>query len=165
MDKKQNRTNNLESFLIDSSILVSTFSQKESKERRAIAARVIGQGVGKASITQQNIVEFTNTMLYSLKSQNPKAILEIINDLQSVFKIFQYSKEGVAQALELAIDYKIDFNDALIAQTMLDNKIAVIYTENTKNFAKVPGIKAINPFTVKRLKSSRIGVPVRSKKK
>ena len=36
--------------------------------------------------------------------------------------------------------------DAFIAATMIENKIFNIYTENTKDFSKIDGIKARNPF-------------------
>jgi predicted nucleic acid-binding protein len=151
MDKKRNLINNQNSFLIDSSILVSAFSQKEKKERRIIAAKLIELGIDYACIAQQNLIEFTNIMLYSLKSQNSKEILEIIKDFQSIFNVLQYSKDSIFQAIELAIYYKIDFNDVLLAQTMLNNNIRLIYTENTKDFNKIPGIKAISPFTDKKI--------------
>ena len=40
----------------------------------------------------------------------------------------------------------INYWDAFIAATMIENKIFNIYTENTKDFLKIDGIKARNPF-------------------
>jgi len=41
---------------------------------------------------------------------------------------------------------KVSFWDALIAETMKENGVTKIYTENERDFKKIPGIKVINPF-------------------
>ena len=40
----------------------------------------------------------------------------------------------------------VPFWDALIAETMKENGISKIITENEKDFRRIPGITAVNPF-------------------
>lgn len=48
--------------------------------------------------------------------------------------------------MNTAINQKVDFWDALIAETMKENGIVKIYTENEQDFMKIPGIKVVNPL-------------------
>lgn len=132
-------------FFIDAGILITAFSEKGKKERREIASRILGAGIRKAHISQESIIDLINSLL-SKNSYNAEAITEIIEDLQLVFKIINCSKEQILQAIKLTDKTKIDFRDAIIAQAMIDNNIVIIFTENTKEFKKIKGIKAINPF-------------------
>jgi predicted nucleic acid-binding protein len=90
-------------------------------------------------------------MKNKLKSMDDLEIIETLNDFNSVFKVLFYSPETINKAISLSLETKVHFFDALLAQTMLDNNVHLIYTENTKDFNKIPGIKAINPFTDKKI--------------
>jgi predicted nucleic acid-binding protein len=127
-------------FFIDTSILISAFSNKENKKRKEIASKILESGIKKAYTSQQNIIEFIS------RYPNLKNKDEIVEDLLLVFKIAGYSKETILKAIKLAEKHKIDFKDALIAQTMIYNQLYIIFTENTKDFKKIKEIKAINPF-------------------
>jgi len=41
---------------------------------------------------------------------------------------------------------KVSIWDSLIAETALENGIVKIYTENLKDFKKIPGLKVVNPM-------------------
>lgn len=43
-------------------------------------------------------------------------------------------------------DYQTHYWDYLIASTMKENAVKEIYTENTKDFEKIPELKVVNPF-------------------
>jgi predicted nucleic acid-binding protein len=132
-------------FFIDAGILITAFSEKEKKERRIIAARVLDAGISKAHISQESIIDLVNSLL-SKNSSDTEAIIEIIEDLQLVFKVITCSKEQILKAIRLTEKPKMNLKDAIIAQAMIDNNIEIIFTENTKNFRKIRRIKAINPF-------------------
>lgn len=44
------------------------------------------------------------------------------------------------------IEYNAPFWDLLIAETMKENGITEIVTENERDFSKIPGIRLTNPF-------------------
>lgn len=92
----------------------------------------------------QNFTAFPQT-----KIENPiptEKSKEFIKAIATNFNILSYDENTVMEAVNLEQKFGIHFWDALIAATMQENSIDTIYTENTKDFAKVPWLKAINPF-------------------
>jgi len=142
-----------EPYLIDTNVLVISQSRKESEEKRNNAIFILDFSLtGKYGyLSIQNFIEFVNVMKNKLKSMDDLEIIETLNDFNSVFKVLFYSPETINKAISLSIETKVHFFDALLAQTMLDNNVHLIYTENIKDFNKIPGIKAINPFTDKKI--------------
>lgn len=57
-----------------------------------------------------------------------------------------YTTETVNRTITSSKAIDIIFWDILIAETMKENGIDTIYTENEKDFKKIPGIKVINPL-------------------
>lgn len=142
-----------EQYLIDTNILVISQSRKESEERRLIAAAIVESGTIKknAFVSIQNFVEFANVIKQKLKSLDDNEIQEALIDFKSAFTVLFYSENTVSAAVKLSSEKKVHFFDALLAQNMLEHNVRIIYTENTKDFNKIPGIKAINPFTDKKI--------------
>jgi predicted nucleic acid-binding protein len=50
---------------------------------------------------------------------------------------------------KISKQHKIHFFDSLLAATMQENGISKILTENVKDFNKIAGIEAENPFDMK----------------
>ena len=153
-----------EQYLIDTNILVISQSKKESEERRLIAAAIVESGTIRknAFVSIQNFVEFANVIKQKLRSLDDNEIQEALIDFKSAFTVLFYSENTVSAAIKLSSEITVHFFDALLAQTMLENNVRVIYTENTKDFNKIPGIKAINPFTDKKM--ARLCEKVRKQK-
>jgi predicted nucleic acid-binding protein len=78
--------------------------------------------------------------------ENAKTIVEGIIESENWAKIDYNSRTVRKAAITVNNDNSLHFWDALIAETMIENKITEIYTENTKDFEKIPGIRAINPM-------------------
>ncbi len=49
-------------------------------------------------------------------------------------------------AVEAGVNARRRIFDYFLAQTMMDNSIEIIYTQNTKDFAGIESIQAVNPF-------------------
>jgi predicted nucleic acid-binding protein len=62
------------------------------------------------------------------------------------WKKINYNENIIKKAINVTIEFKAKFWDAVIAETMKENEIVKIYTENEDDFKKIPGIKVINPF-------------------
>lgn len=136
-----------DSYLIDTSILVSALLEKEKEDKRNVAVKVVSNGINKACLCEQNLIEFVDALnLGQLDPKEQDEVKIIIHDFRSVYSILFPSKETLEHALLLSITKKISFDVAYIAQIMFENGIGTIYTEREKEFKKVPGIKAINPF-------------------
>jgi len=137
-------------FFVDTNILVYAFDESE-KPKRIIAKKIIeevtkGNAIG--FISNQVLAEFFVALTKKIENPLNKTDAEaIVNGfIDSVhWKKINYSDQTVSKAIETSIKTNSHFWDALIAEAMLENKIYVLLTENTKDF-KCEHIKTINPF-------------------
>ncbi|MEK6970468.1 MAG: PIN domain-containing protein [archaeon] len=137
------------SSLIDSNILIYYLDLDEKEKHDKAVDFIQERLIGKDTVVSvQNLAEFsynmsTNKTIPSIE----KEIEDTIREMIDVFEVIFYSPLTIIRANELQKEYKIHFWDALIVATMQENHISIIYTEDTKDFERIPGIKAINPFT------------------
>jgi predicted nucleic acid-binding protein len=136
--------------LIDSNIIIYAFDSTE-KKKHEVAKRLLMKGFEgeKFVFSVQNLSEFF--VVITKKVPNPISAKEantIIKKLAMTdhFWILNFNAVTITKAIEFVEKYKISYWDALIAATMLEKDINIIYTENTKDFSKIPEIKAINPL-------------------
>jgi predicted nucleic acid-binding protein len=134
--------------LIDSNILIY-YLDLEEKEKHPIAfdfihSRLMGK---ETAVSVQNLAEFSSNVVDNKTTPAiEKEIEDTIREIMDIFEVISYSPNTIIHANALHNKYNIHFWDALLAATMQENHISTIYTENTKDFEKIPGIKAINPF-------------------
>lgn len=57
-----------------------------------------------------------------------------------------YDQRTIIRAISNFEDVKVPFWDLVISETMKENNITEIITENEKDFKKIRGINVINPF-------------------
>lgn len=139
-----------EKTFFDTNVLAYALDEKEpSKRQRSV--ELLKQAVveGKAVVSNQVLAELFWVIRRKFNSPGimSKALdfIEAASKEEKILKL-NYSHKTVNKAARLSLDSSAPFWDALIAQTMLENGVKVIYTENTADFAKIPGLKAINPF-------------------
>lgn len=137
--------------LVDSNILVYAYDISE-KEKRPKALKIIQscwEGKLKLCVSVQNLSEsffiLTNKVQYPLSvSEAGERVQAIINS--SKWKVFVITKEAVSNAIDLSKNHGTVYWDSLIASVMKLNGVSTIYTENTKDFSKIPGVEPINPL-------------------
>lgn len=137
--------------VIDTNIIVYAFDRSEF-EKRTRCKGIIGgvfSGDVKGVITNQILSEFysviTNKIEHPISlSEARDIILGIINSEN--WTKFNYNEKTVLTASKLCERFKIDFWDSLIAATMIENNIFIIYTENDKDFGKISELEVINPL-------------------
>ena len=141
-----------EVFLIDSNILVYAIDSSEP-EKHSIAKDLLGKcflGQVKYALSLQNLSEFF--VVVTKKIKNPISHAEAADIVKkfiafSGFVKFSQTAKSVSIALDLCVlNTSLSYWDALVGAVMIENGIFAIYTENTKDFSKIAGIKAINPF-------------------
>ncbi|MBI4918697.1 PIN domain-containing protein [archaeon] len=138
-------------FLLDTNILVYAYDNTEDRKNE-IALEIIedcfGRG-GMFALCLQNICEFlcvvTKKMQNKMSPEEAEFLVKDITDFKN-FKKIHYKIKTTLKAAHLTQKYGLHYWDALIAATMIENEIYDIYTENTKDFSKIPGINAVNPF-------------------
>ena len=109
----------------------------------------IYNGQIEAYCALQNIIETENTLIIRYK-QPIRTVIDKVNNMLEVSRfiiisplITTYQKFHL---LIKSIKYNFDLYDHFLAATMLDNGMNRLLTVNTKDFSKIPGIEAVNPF-------------------
>ena len=137
-------------FFVDTNILVYAFDKTE-KQKHKIAQEIIkGVTLGeiKGVVSSQVLGELFEALAKKLEHPIEKNTAQlIINGLidSGHWKKINYTQTTVSKAINASITEKKPFWDSLIAETMLENGVFIILTENTKDFSINP-IKPINPF-------------------
>lgn len=137
--------------LIDTNLLVYAHdtSEKEKPQKAAALLETLFTN-GNAFLALQNLTEFffvvTKKIQNKLEEKAAKEIVQDFLDLETIKKI-HYQGNTIIKAMHLVEEKKTgDFWDALLAATMLEHDVSIIYTENTKDFEKIEGITAVNPL-------------------
>lgn len=137
--------------LIDTNILVYAYdlSEEAKREKCKKIIRAIFSGEKTAFVTNQVLAEFfvvvTRKIEKPMKEEDAKIVVNGIIDSDN-WKKLVYSHNTLKRAINTAIFFKTNFWDALIAETMLENSVFEIITENTKDFEKIPKLFSKNPF-------------------
>ena len=138
-----------ERIFLDTNILVYAFDLSE-KTKHEKCRKIISEcfeGKKNFYLSNQSLAEFVSVVSKKIETPLPfSEIKEIIQEINSVnsWKKINYSNKTIESLLMQ--DLKTSFWDSLIAETMKENNVFVIYTENTKDFNKIQGIKAVNPL-------------------
>lgn len=140
-----------ESKLIDTNILVYAYDVTE-REKHSICKAIIKEVwlKGGGIVTLQNLMEFFAVVTRKVEKPLPTEVAKIIVEdiLQSdKWTIIDRNEDTFLKAMELVIKYYLPLWDSLIIACMLENNIKEILTENIKDFEKISGIIAVNPFT------------------
>ncbi len=136
-----------ERLFIDTNILVYAFdldSDKHAKARDVIVKALIA---GRAVLSAQVLAEFARVVTEKVRKPiSYDRAREAVKDLDDTAEMAFYTGYTVQAALQLCDKHKVHFFDALIAATMFQENVKTILTENEKDFAKIPGVHAVNPF-------------------
>lgn len=137
-----------EAFFVDSNILVYAVDRSDAAKHASAKKFIMEQeNNALACMSIQNLVEFHFAATNRIEKPIPLyESLQIIAELKSIFSVKRYHSKTVIAAIRLQQLYGVHFWDALIAATMQENHIQTIYTENEKDFKKIPGINVINPL-------------------
>jgi predicted nucleic acid-binding protein len=136
---------------LDTNILVYAYDSSEgSKHLRAHQIlQECFEGKRNAVISNQVLAEFGRIVLF--KIENPLTIEKVQEIVDSIMRLpsfikINYSCATFSESIH-SFKHRSKYWDALIVQTMKENGIKQIYTENTSDFDAIEGIKAINPFS------------------
>ena len=137
-------------FFVDTNILVYAFDKTE-KQKHKIAQELIKDvtlGKIKGVVSSQVLGELFEALTKKLECQIEKNTAQLIVNglIDSVhWKKINYTQNTVSKAINASIAEKKPFWDSLIAETMVENSVFSILTEDTKDFS-TNLIKPVNPF-------------------
>ena len=137
---------------VDTSIIVYAYdlSEKEKREKCKVLLEAGFRGEMELAVSNQILAE--SFVVLTKKIEKPttiekaRTIVEGIIESDNWVKT-DYNSDTVRRAILIAAKIKnTHFWDAIIAETMMENQVYEIYTENIKDFGRFPGIRAINPM-------------------
>ena len=140
-------------WVIDSNLLIYGLDKNSSFYNETYELfKMVREGQIQPVIAQQNIIEVIQAFVKGYKYP----VASIIRPLSGLI-----TELGITIITPFSITYQRFLNliiinshardifDYYLAATMLDNGINRILTVNTKDFSKIPGITAVNPFSKK----------------
>lgn len=136
---------------IDSNILVYAFDKSEAvkhtKARKLLEKCFSGEThlTTSVQVLSEFFVNVTKKIEKPIAIEEAKGIVEKIIEFQA-FTVFAVKASTIKSAISTIQKTGVHYWDALIAETMKENKVFEILTENTKDFKKIKEIEAKNPL-------------------
>ena len=139
IDKKQMK----DKIFIDTNILLYAYSTERNKQE--IAQSIINTN-NNIYISKQVINETINILIKKFKL-NIKDIINVVKELEKEFIILDFDIQTQLNALKLKQNYNLQFYDALIVSTALENSCTILYSEDMQDKLVIEKkLKIINPF-------------------
>jgi predicted nucleic acid-binding protein len=134
---------------LDTNVICYAYDSSESSKKDA-CRKFVGEvlrGEVRGVISNQILVESFNTLTKKLGVKRDEAGIITKAFIASKYcRKIDYTHNTVEKALNGSIRYGAPFLDVLIAETMKENDVTDIITENLKDFVRIPGIKVISLF-------------------
>ena len=128
---------------IDTNILLYAYSTEKNKQE--IAQSIINTN-NNIYISKQVINETINILIKKFKL-NIKDIINVVKELEKEFIILDFDIQIQLNALKLKQNYNLQFYDALIVSTALENSCTILYSEDMQDKLVIEKkLKIINPF-------------------
>ena len=136
--------------LIDSNILIYSVDSSDVKKhtKAKFLLKNCWSGKTKFAVSIQNLSEFfvnaTKKIENPLSKEIGESIVKNIIKFDGFVKI-KPNESTILKAMKISKGEEMNYWDALIEATMIENNIFCIYTENVKDF-KSKRIKVVNPL-------------------
>ena len=128
---------------IDTNILLYAYSTEKNKQE--IAQSIINTN-NNIYISKQVINETINILIKKFKL-NIKDIINVVKELEKEFIILDFDIQTQLNALKLKQNYNLQFYDALIVSTALENSCTILYSEDMQDKLVIEKkLKIINHF-------------------
>ena len=133
----------------DTNILCYAYDRNEPAKRdvcKAVVSKVFA-GEEKGAISNQILVELYNALTRKLgvETSTARVVVESFIASANWLKV-SYNHLTVRTALDTSKAFRTPFLDTLIAETMKENCMTLIVTENEADFARIPGLRVENPL-------------------
>lgn len=134
---------------IDTNIVVYAFDLAEPTKREVCEKILEDAFRGEISgvVSNQVLGEAFNAAVSKIKMPANK-VTTMIKSLIASEKLekIDYNYSTINRAISNFEELGVPFWDLVMAETMKENGITQIITENERDFARIPGIKVTNPF-------------------
>ncbi|MCT7446979.1 PIN domain-containing protein [Aliarcobacter skirrowii] len=128
---------------LDTNILLYAYSTEKEKQEKA---QNILNTYNNIYISKQVINETINILIKKFKL-NIKDIINVVKELEKEFIVLDFDVQTQLNALNLKQNYNLQFYDALIVSTALENSCTILYSEDMQDKQLIEKkLKIINPF-------------------
>ena len=134
----------------DTNVLLYAYIDNQLSAKHKICLKLVEgvfNGETEGVISNQVLGEFSNVFIVrsgASVEDTERAVSELI--ASDNWTKLNYNSDTVKKALGTCRIYKTPFWDSVIAETMKENSITNIITENDKDFDRIPGIMVTNPL-------------------
>ncbi len=130
---------------LDTNILIYSYSEDE-KEKQEVALNILEQYPDQIIISKQVINELTNILFKKFRISF-EDIENTILEIDSVLQIVDFHLTTQIKAIRLKNKYNLQFYDALIVATAIENGCTILFTEDMHHEQMIEDkLKIINPF-------------------
>jgi len=137
-------------YFLDTNVIIYSFDQTDHRKRQ-IAKELIRNSLRthKGIISYQVIQEFINAALQRFKApMDVEDCKSYIDDfLTPMCEIFP-SIELFLDAIDIKLQAKIGFYDALIVASAIKGNARILYTEDLNDGQKIKGVQIVNHFKI-----------------
>lgn len=133
----------------DTNIICYAFDLAEPAKRKACERLLYDVFIGETAgvVSNQVLGEVFNASVAKLRMPADKVRVVVKSlILSEKWEKINYTANTIYRTIASSESGNVPFWDLLIAETMKENGVAKIMTENEKDFVGIPGIKVINPF-------------------
>ena len=133
-----------DNIFLDSNIILYCYSNDET-DKQAIARNIFEQ-YSNPCISKQVINEISNILFRKFKL-DCESIENTILQISNLVEILDFNLTTQIKAIRLKKSYNLQYFDALIVATALENNCNTLYSEDMQNGLVVEGkLTIINPF-------------------
>ncbi len=133
-----------DNIFFDTNIILYSYSVDEPQKREIANKLIFSQN--EILISTQIINETVN-ILYKKFKIDTKNIIKVIEELEDIFKIVNFSINTQKYALYIKNKYNFQYYDSLVLSTALENRCNIIFSEDFQHNQIIENrLKIINPF-------------------
>jgi len=130
---------------VDSNIILYAYSVDE-KEKAEIANSLLLDHPSPLMISTQVINEITSVLLRKFQ-MDPAVVRSVMQELNDVFPVVTFDIGTQQKAMDIYARYHLQYYDALILATAIENGCSVLYSEDMQHEQVIENrLKIINPF-------------------
>lgn len=130
---------------LDTNIIIYAYSEDEPIKQE-IANSILEKYSEQTIISNQVINELSNTLFRKFKLE-ANEVQQVVLELDDNFRIVNFNLQTQLRGIEIKGKYKLQFYDAMIIATALENNCTILYSEDMQHGQIIENVLTIiNPF-------------------
>jgi predicted nucleic acid-binding protein len=128
---------------LDTNIILYSYSSSEI-DKCSVANKLIFDS--NNSVISKQVINETINILFKKYKLSSKNIEKVVLELRDNLTICDFDVSTQIIASKIKQKHQIQFYDALIVATAIQNNCTILYSEDMQHSQTIDGLKIINPF-------------------